>query len=81
MLTGAQIRSARAAVGWSAQELADRAGVSMKTVMRLESANGVPPSRSDTLNEIQVALEVRRHRIHRLTHGWTWNPHSELINA
>lgn len=57
MLTGAQIRSARTALGWSAQELADRAGVSMKTVMRLESANGVPPSRSDTLNEIQLALE------------------------
>jgi transcriptional regulator with XRE-family HTH domain len=57
MLTGAQIRSARAALGWSAQELADRAGVSMKTVMRLESAKGVPPSRSDTLNDIQLALQ------------------------
>jgi transcriptional regulator with XRE-family HTH domain len=57
MLTGPQIRSARAALGWSAQELADKAGVSMKTVMRLESADGVPPSRSDTLSGIQMALE------------------------
>ena len=58
MLTGMQIRSARAALGWSAQELATKAGVSMKTIMRLESVDGVPQSRSETLLEIQSAFEA-----------------------
>ena len=57
MVTGAQIRSARAALAWTAQELADRAGVSMKTIVRLETVDGVPPSRSETLNDIQMAFE------------------------
>ena len=58
MLTGSRIRSARAALGWSAQDLADRAGVSMKTIVRLEAVDGVPQSRSDTLLSIQSALEA-----------------------
>jgi transcriptional regulator with XRE-family HTH domain len=58
MLTGSQIRSARAALSWSAQDLADRAGVSMKTIVRLEAVDGVPQSRSDTLLSIQSAFEA-----------------------
>jgi transcriptional regulator with XRE-family HTH domain len=57
MLTGIQIRSARAALGWSVQELADRAGVAAKTIMRLESVVGVPQSRTGTLQLIKRALE------------------------
>jgi transcriptional regulator with XRE-family HTH domain len=57
MLTGVQIRSARAALGWSVQELADRAGVAAKTIMRLESVVGVPQSRTGTLQLIKTALE------------------------
>ena len=58
MLTGAQIRSARAALGWSAQDLADKAGITTKTIMRLESVDGIPQSRTGTLLEIKAALEA-----------------------
>jgi transcriptional regulator with XRE-family HTH domain len=58
MVTGAQIRSARAALAWSAEELAERCGVSLRTIQRLELIDSVPPSRSSTLLEVQAALEA-----------------------
>lgn len=58
MITGLQIRAARAALGWSATELADRASIAMKTIARFEQAEGVPPSRSSTLIDVQKALEA-----------------------
>ena len=58
MITGLQIRAARAAIGWSATELAKRSNIAMKTVARLEQSNGVPPSHSSTLIEIQKTLEA-----------------------
>lgn len=58
MVTGAQIRAARAAVGLSAVELAERAGVALKTINRFEAADGVPPSRSSTLLDVRKALEA-----------------------
>lgn len=58
MITGVQIRSARAALGWSAEVLADRSGISLRTLMRVEQADGLPPGRATTLAEIQRALEV-----------------------
>lgn len=58
MIGGAQIRAARALLGWSAAELAERADVTRFTVQRLEQSEGVPPSRSQTLEEIQRAFEA-----------------------
>jgi transcriptional regulator with XRE-family HTH domain len=58
MITGEQIRSARAALRWTAVQLAAAAGVSVPTVMRLEAHNGVPPSRSSSLVAIEAAFEV-----------------------
>jgi transcriptional regulator with XRE-family HTH domain len=58
MLTGLQIRAARAALGWSAAALAEKAGVAMKTIARFEQVDGVPPSRSATLAEIRRVLEA-----------------------
>jgi DNA-binding transcriptional regulator YiaG len=58
MLTGLQIRSARAALGWSAQALAERSGVSLRTLMRLEQVHGIPRGRTSTLAEIQKTLEA-----------------------
>jgi transcriptional regulator with XRE-family HTH domain len=57
MITGAQIRSARAALRWSTQELADRSGVGARTIKRLEAVDEIPPSRSSTLMDIKAALE------------------------
>jgi transcriptional regulator with XRE-family HTH domain len=58
MLTGAQIRAARAALGWSASVLAEKATVAPKTIARFEEVDGVPPSRSSTLMDVQSALEA-----------------------
>ena len=58
MITGLQIRAARAALGWSATELAKRSNIAMKTVARLEQSDGIPPSHSSTLHEIKKTLET-----------------------
>lgn len=57
VLTGAQLRAARGLIGWSAEELAGRAGLTRNTVQRLERAGGVPRSRSDTLVALQRVFE------------------------
>ena len=58
MITGAQIRCARAGLRWTAAELAVHAGVGVQTVKRLETHEGVPHSRSSSLAAIQSALEA-----------------------
>ncbi len=57
MITSEQIRSARAALRWSAVDLAGRAGVGVQTVKRFELGTGIPPSRSATLDRVRRALE------------------------
>ncbi len=57
MISAAQIRAARALLGISAAELAEQADVDWSTVQRFESAEGVPPSRSGTLQRIKKTLE------------------------
>jgi DNA-binding transcriptional regulator YiaG len=56
-ISSAQIRGARALLKISAAELATMASVTWKTVQRMESAEGVPPSRSGTLERIKATLE------------------------
>jgi len=58
LITSAQIRSARAALKWSASDLGKRSGISVPTIQRLEQHDGVPPSRSSTLMDIRAALEA-----------------------
>ena len=58
MVTGAQIRSARAALRWSVAMLSERAGVGQQTIKRFEATDGIPPSRSRTLDDIRKALEA-----------------------
>ena len=57
MISGAQIRSARALLGISVEGLSQLSSVSYATVQRFESAGGVPKSRSGTLERVVVALE------------------------
>jgi predicted transcriptional regulator len=54
MITSRQIRAARALLGWSQQELADKAIVSTNALIRLE--RGVVDSRLSTLTALQRAL-------------------------
>jgi transcriptional regulator with XRE-family HTH domain len=58
MITGSQIRAARAVLRISAVELAAKAEVGEQTIKRFEASEGVPPSRSSTLIEVQKALEA-----------------------
>jgi hypothetical protein len=58
MVTGSQIRAARAILRWSAEVLAEKARVGIQTVKRLEAVDGVPPGRAVTVSEVQRALEA-----------------------
>jgi len=58
MLTSDQIRAARALLRWSARELAEKAGISLPTVQRLEAAEGIPSTSVKTLMAVQAALEA-----------------------
>ncbi len=55
--TGAQLRAARNAIGWSIERLAERSGVSMRTIIRYEQTDGLPPTRGGNLTKIIAALE------------------------
>ena len=57
MLSAAQIRAARALLAWSARELADKSGVSLATIQRLERQGGVPVAHSRTLTDLKRAFE------------------------
>jgi transcriptional regulator with XRE-family HTH domain len=57
MLTGAQLRAARALLKWSARETAKRSGVALTTVQRLEQEDGLPGGRAQTLFDLQRTLE------------------------
>ena len=57
MITGSQIRAARALVRWSAGELAEKVGSARQTIMRFEQVDSVPPSRTQTLMEIKRVFE------------------------
>lgn len=57
MLTGAQLRAARALLGIDQKTLADLAGVSLPTVQRMESSPGTVRGVVDTLTKIVEALD------------------------
>jgi predicted transcriptional regulator len=57
VLTGAQLRAARALLGIDQKTLADKAGVSLPTVQRMESSPGIVRGVIDTLAKIVEALD------------------------
>ncbi len=58
MLTSNQLRAARALLGWSARELAERAGVDITTVQRMERRNGPVGGYNPTVDRITAALDA-----------------------
>lgn len=58
MLTGAQIRAARALLRWSGHDLAKRSGVSYPAIQRAERAEDTPNMQVKNLMAIKSALEV-----------------------
>ena len=58
MISTAQIKAARALLGWTAKDLAEQSGVSLATIQRLEPQSGVPVSHQRTLLDIKRAFET-----------------------
>ena len=57
MISGAQIRAARALLNISAIQLAEMSGVDWSTIQRFEAFNGISKSRSGTLEKVKKSLE------------------------
>lgn len=58
MLTGSQIRSARAALEWSLADLAKSSGVSLSTIRRAEAQNGLPNTTTPNMGALKAAFEA-----------------------
>ncbi|MBD2760045.1 helix-turn-helix transcriptional regulator [Yimella sp. cx-573] len=52
MLTGDTIRLARQRAGWSQQELAEKVGVSMRSIGNYERGDSIPRNRMPVLEEV-----------------------------
>jgi predicted transcriptional regulator len=57
LITGRQLRAARALIGWEQVDLAHRAKVARGTIRRMESFEGPIGSRTSTLMQVQQTLE------------------------
>ncbi|HEY7383428.1 MAG TPA: PAS domain-containing protein [Beijerinckiaceae bacterium] len=58
LISGSQMRAARAIVGWSVRDLAEASGVSGSTIRRIEEDDGLPETRDTRkLNMIRQTLE------------------------
>ncbi len=57
MLVSYQIRAARGLLHWSARVLAERAGVSLSTVQRMERAGGLVTRDTESGRRVQDVLE------------------------
>ena len=57
MITAAQMRAARALAGIDQKTLAERAGVSLPTIQRMEASDGVVRAVVDTLMKVIQALD------------------------
>jgi len=57
MITGRQLRAARALLGWQQIALAKKARVALGTIRRMESFEGEIGARTSTLSRVQATLE------------------------
>ena len=58
MITSAQLRAARALAGIDQRELAERSGLSVPTIQRMEASDGVIRGNVDSLMKLIAALDV-----------------------
>lgn len=56
MITAAQMRAARALLGIDQRELAERSGLSLPTIQRMEASDGVIRGNVDSLMKLVDAL-------------------------
>ena len=77
MIVGAQMRAARAALNWSIEDLAEKSGVSARTIMRFEAVDGVPPGRTQLGD--QAASEQRKRVVPGTHHDFSLVGNRNLI--
>ncbi len=58
MITAAQLRAARALAGIDQRTLAERAGLSVPTIQRMEASDGVIRGNVDSLTKLVAALDA-----------------------
>ena len=58
IISASQLRAARALLGIDQRQLAERAGVSLPTIQRMEASDGVVRGVIDTLMKVIEALEA-----------------------
>lgn len=59
MRTSDQLRAARALIRWDQKDLAEKSGVSVPTIKRLEAQEGTLSANPPTLAAIRTALEAQ----------------------
>jgi len=69
MITAAQMRAARALLGIDQRELAERSGLSLPTIQRMEASDGVVRGNVDSLMKLVEALAA--HGIELIGEGVT----------
>ena len=57
MLSSSQIRAARALLGWSGTDLAEKSAVGITTLRRYELQKGIPSANTSVLLTLKEALE------------------------
>ncbi len=58
MITSAQLRAARALLGIDQRQLAERSGLSVPTIQRMEASDGLIRGNVDSLMKLIAALEA-----------------------
>jgi transcriptional regulator with XRE-family HTH domain len=58
MITAAQLRAARALVGIDQRQLAEKSGLSLPTIQRMEASGGVIRGNVDSLMKLVAALDA-----------------------
>ena len=57
MLTGGQIRAARAFLNWSGADLAEKVNLSRNTIAKIEQNDAIPSMRLQTMIDLKRAFE------------------------
>ncbi|MGE7157599.1 helix-turn-helix domain-containing protein [Methylorubrum rhodesianum] len=57
VITGVQVRAARAMLGWSIDELSLKTGLSANTIKRVEADDQSRPSSRSTITKVKEVLE------------------------
>jgi transcriptional regulator with XRE-family HTH domain len=58
LVTAEQMRAARGLLDWSQSQLAERSGVSLPTIKRMEGAKGPGRSAAENVDAVRRALEA-----------------------